>query len=212
MSNSIFLNIVTRSVVLAAVVATFGIYLTPRASAQSTAWTITVDVRSGQEKPNYTVSSVPAGASNCLPANPNPPLSPEHLYICAGDSVYWTLMTNGKKGKLSVYQKDFFIYKATTPTKWFHADEGKQSDGGTTDVNGTKGQEHEYSVAVFDDNSGNSHLYVHDPKIIIGTGVADAVVRKMERICDQKPTESEAVKLCKEVENLIKLLYLGNND
>ena len=210
MSYTLVLGIFKRSIVFAFAITALTVALASNAKALSTTWKIKIDVSSGNEKPSYSVTP-PANTHNCAGANPSPAPSAEYLYICAGDSVQWEVKTKGGNGKLSVYQKDLFLYKGAAQAQWFHAKEG-QSDGGTTDVNTPKGQVHEYSVAVFDDDSANPHLYVHDPKIIIGTGIVDEVVRDMASVCKAKSTESDAknvaTRLCKDVKTLMSLLNL----
>lgn len=167
-----------RFAVLAIAAAAFSVLFISAAEAQAappppppppTTWTITVDVSSGNEKPSYTVSP-PANGHNCAGTNPHPVPSAEYLYICPGDTVQWEVKTKGGNGKLSVYQKDKFLYKGATSTQWFHTKEGQPPDSGTTQGNAAKGTEHEYCIAAFDDDSANPHLFVHDPKIVIGTG------------------------------------------
>src|ERR1700735_2022645 len=154
-------------VMMAMGLAAFGGLFLTSTRAQRTTWTVTITVSGGTEKPVYGFLSNPPGASHCLGTNPKPTPSPENLYICAGDEVLWTPKSDGTKSEMAVYHKDLLLNKNGKKERWFHATE-PNSNGGTPDLNEPKGVEHEYCVAVFDPSNG--HLYIHDPKIIIGTG------------------------------------------
>jgi hypothetical protein len=202
-----------RCLVYSIAVAAFGILLAPCAKTQTT-WKVTVDVESGNDTPAYTVLSIPAGASNCAGQNPTPAPSAENLYICPGDTVEWFLKTKGKKGTITIHQRDGFLTKGGVPTDLFRASEG-HSDGGTSDVNAPP-HVYDYCVAVFDYDPPNSHLYAHDPKVIIGTGSPVELLDGIQRDCRQlltslrdNPTAAEqAKKMCEESQKLKILLHL----
>jgi|SRR5579872_953108 len=206
-----------RFLVYAIAVAGLSSLLATNADANTTR-TILLDVSSGNEKPSYSVSPLPTGVSDCSGTNPIPPPSAEYLYICPGDTVEWKLKTKGTKGRMTVFQKDAFLTRPgdTTTSQWFHASEGN-SDSGTSDVNALSG-EHEYCVAVFDNNGSHSHLYTHDPKIMIGTGGPAPLVTNIQRDCGQLLTaiahdpkvkeeaKKQASEICEEVQKLKNFL------
>jgi len=197
-------------VVFATALAAFGSLSASSAKAQTT-WTITVDVTSGNETPAYKVLSNPTGASDCSGTNPNPLPSHYILYICPNDKVEWKVKTTGKKGWLSIHQKDGFLMRNGVPIYWFHSREGGSADGGQSDaIIPASPLVYEYFVAVFDDNSTQSHLYAHDPKVIIGNGppieLFDAECKKVAASFSDETKAKDARKICEEAERKLNNL------
>ena len=98
-----------------------------------------------------------------------------NVEICQGDTIQWQVHTatppGTKKGHLHIYQGDCILDDGTghgTKTKWFAADEGAYTKGGTTDSSVPTDTTYLYSIAVVDDHDG--HVYAYDPQIVIGTG------------------------------------------
>lgn len=220
-AQSIFGLCWKRFSVYVTAVAAFSLLLVANASANTTR-TILMDVSGGNEKPSYSVSPLPSGVSDCSGTNSIPPPSAEYLYICPGDTVEWKLKTRGKKGRMTVFQKDAFLTRPgdSTTSQWFHASEGS-SDSGTSDVNAGPG-EHEYCVAVFDNNGSLTHLYAHDPKIIIGGTLLEVLIKDLQADCAKLPAaidhdvvvngdkkkllREQTAKACEQVETLRNLL------
>lgn len=151
--------------VLLCLIAVIWVLTTPL--AQATKWTIHVTI-TGPEQLSYTVD--PPNALDCDGSKP----VANQLCIKAGDEVNWDVHTSGGKGWLTVYHKDAFLFKSGVSARYFHAQES-QSDGGASDPKPPFFRKsHEYVVAVFDDEGSNSHLYIDDPKIIVGGSVMAA--------------------------------------
>jgi hypothetical protein len=194
-------------VTLAIAFAVFGGLFVANANAQTT-WTVTIDVKGKKDRPDYHLSSVPAPphAPNCAPPKPKPPADAEHLYVCLGDSINWIANASSAKYTVTVFTEEAILDgppPENAATQWFHG----SSDGTTTLPAGGPIDEHapltthQYSVGVFD--IAANQLYVHDPKIIIGTGYpiqVDTVSKQIQVVKDQviqlanKPNDDDSAK------------------
>jgi hypothetical protein len=186
--------------IVAVALASFGSLFVTSAKAQATTWTVTIDVTSLNKKPVYFIAK---SNGSC----PYAPSHPESLHVCASDKVQWQAKTSGSANLIYIYQEDNILLDASgaalVPT--LQATNGAPV-GGIIDSAASKIGPHEYYIAVFD--GANNRLYIDDPKIIIGTGTLDDVVLKMEKDCDKMPSDSDAKKLCREVQTLMNLLHL----
>jgi hypothetical protein len=128
-----------------------------------TTWIVTINVedKNGKikEDPDYTVERTVIGS--CADS---PSASP--LYICAGDTVRWKVKSNHGNDSLGIVQPDkILLDDHGDPSKRFRAENGAQTTGGATKIT-TPLKSYEYAVTVHDKD--NDHLYIDDPKIIIG--------------------------------------------
>lgn len=204
-----------RFLIYATAIAAFVVLLAFTAKAQTT-WTVTVNVSSGKERPVYTLSSNPSGAPNCAGTNPSPKPSVEYLYVCPHDTVNWVAKASTVAYSLTVYFKQPVLDDGTSsvptpPTQVLHGSNTQPQPAGGPIDNNALPNTYEYSVGVFDPAA--NHLYVHDPKIIIGTGGGPEYLRnQMIGDCDQlkgrvdADAESDAIKLCKEIDRDVKAL------
>jgi hypothetical protein len=176
-------------VTLAIGFAVFGGLFVTNAKAQGTTWTVTIDVNGKKDRPGYSFKSAPLNAPNCVGVNPKPAPDAEHLYVCLGDTINWIATASSAKYTITVFTEEAILDGPdTVATQWFHG----SSDGTTTLPAGGPIDEHaaltrhQYSVGVFD--IAANHLYVHDPKIIIGTGYpiqVDTVGKQIQVVKDQ---------------------------
>jgi hypothetical protein len=200
-------------VTLAIAFAVFGGLFVANANAQTT-WTVQIigtdNPSTAISKPKYGLSrqdlagGVPCKYSNSVPDN---------LKICPTDTVQWVAINqNGSKmahSEMVVYHEHAILLDDNgNPGHGFHASAGDAA-GGAVAPHAAQETPHEYYVVVVD--KAASHTYFDDPKIIIGTGIDD-VVLKMKKDCTGISVESDAntpaQKLCKDVQTLIDLLHL----
>lgn len=198
-----------RIILFAAIPAALGLSLALSTSAQ-TKWTITVNVASGNERPVYKVK--PDDVPDC---NGNQPPNAENLAVCPGDEVDWQLITNASPNEGTVYFHPFPDQQGNTD-QWLHSNGGKIVLKVATNA---KVGTYEYAIGVRD-NGGHKpyHVFVHDPKIMIGTGLENNLLREMEKEVDKMdeicrpPLKSESKAdpqletLCRDVEDLKKRL------
>lgn len=173
----------------------FGFALLRRVQAQppktylQTTWSVDIDFRHGasglNETPIYTFAIVSPPSGGCPYPLPTAPST--DLTICPGDTVQWSVHTNQKKAHLRIFQGNRIFSDSNGKTKRLDANEGQPASG-TTDSNVTPNT-YEYCVAVFDPQE-NNHVYIDDPKIIVGGSLLNA-----NRLVDQ--IEERAVKLGK---------------
>ncbi len=175
-----------------------------------TTWTITVDVTNVTDRPKYSFSSNPANAPNCAGTNPISPSSAEYLYVCPKDIVNWVAKPS-TKATLTIFFKQPLLDDATsnTPTSWHHGKAG-QPAGGMVDKNAFRGIAYEYSIGLYDPDTGN--LYVDDPTIIVGTGGGlEGVLHEIEKDCDQLKLRTgsngaDAREVCRQIDSDVKRL------
>jgi hypothetical protein len=187
--------------------AVFGGLFVSNAKAQ-TIWTVTIDVNGKKDRPDYSFKSVPDKAPNCAPANPKPSVDAEHLYVCKGDSINWIATASSANYAVTVFTEEAILDGPDkVATQWFHG----SSDGTTTLPAGGPIDEHasltthQYSVAVFD--IAAKHLYVHDPKIMIGTGSKAELENQIKRDCKtlidlskRSKGEGKVIRACKQID------------
>jgi hypothetical protein len=150
----------------------------PPTTWTATTWTVLIDVTdkvSGtvKETPGYTYTRTPGSCADS-------PANAFTLYICDGDTVQWKTKTNNNNPsylRIFLVQSNVLDDVYGNATQRFDVTNGLPTTGGQTDptVN-SSGTPYEYCVAVFDKTS--NHLYIHDPKIIIGTGGLEPMFRK----------------------------------
>lgn len=150
----------------AAVVVTFGLFA-PSCSATNVTWRVKITFKaSDPDNPTYSVQKGTTGT--CAYLQPQP-LQGYAFHICAGDTVVWEVVVPGHTGyKLRIFfPRMAFTGPGGGLKKSFDGDETHLAKG-TVGVPADDLDEYSYSVGVIDKESGN--IYVHDPKIIIGTG------------------------------------------
>jgi hypothetical protein len=138
----------------------------PSSSKAQVTWIVTVDFSSEQDIPVYTVSQ--SGSSAC---NYPTPADAYLLRICSGDIVVWKAATKSKKYSLKVlFRRAVLDDKNSNPALLFSGNDANPTQGGKTDskITADDHEEYEYIVSVYD--TMHSKHYLHDPKIIIGTG------------------------------------------
>ena len=132
-----------------------------RAAAAPT-WTITIHETGSGQKPYYTVSP-PARTGKCSdPENPAPTAA--MLTVCPGDTVQWNVAPNAS-ANLLLYTEESCLQDANGASQWF---DSKAPILATVNPHAAAGEQYKYYVSVYDDSS--KHLYVDDPKFIIGGG------------------------------------------
>jgi len=139
--------------------------LFPISTGAQVTWTLTIDFSSEQDKPVYSVSQ--SGTSAC---NYPTPKDAYFLNICAGDSVVWNAKTKSGNYKLKIFfHRPCLDDSSGTLAQWFSGDNAPTT-GGKTDgtINFDPHEEYRYDVAVYD--TSRNKVFVHDPKIIVGTG------------------------------------------
>lgn len=151
-----------------ALAVTLGLFV-PSADASGVTWTVTVNFNvTDTDHPKYTVTKTMPSGSSCSYS------APSHAYIlhiCTGDTVVWQTVTPSQ----GAYTLRLFF-----PVAIFNGPGGglaKSFDGSNTtlatgtvanSITASDDDEYSYSIGVLDNVTGK--LYVHDPKVIIGTG------------------------------------------
>ena len=108
------------------------------------------------------------------------------LQICQGDIVNWEIHTDIKTAHMVISQSDSILADITASSKpRLEADEGTQTSNPGVNANVKPGT-YEYCVAAYDRNDGVKHLYVNDPKIIVGGNLS--LVERVSQLAD-KSTE-----------------------
>jgi hypothetical protein len=182
---------------LAIALAVFGGLFVTNANAQvvpaktePTTWTITIDAttKPSAANPNpklvYTVEreDPPPPAVGCIYDNPDA----RNLEVCPNDIVQWTAKTadaplQKPKNEMFVFHEDAILLDKDGPRHVFHASDGG-SDGATADPKVSSDvTQHEYHVAVIDEL--NHHIYLEDPKIMIGTGSKLGLENRITQDC-----------------------------
>jgi hypothetical protein len=200
-----------RSLFYAIAVATLGIFLVPTVRAATT-WTITIDVHTGKDKPDYSFKyDVYPNCKNLPPAGSQ---DPENLVVCPEDTVYWDFVTVGTHKLLTMHQNQGF--QPSGHDTWFRGDAATKPSV-VIDKN-DHGSTYEYCVAVYDDKGTKHQLYSHDPKIIIGGTLFAARIVELQKefspLLDEISKDSgegekarrKAKKIDEEIEKLKKLL------
>jgi hypothetical protein len=174
----------------------------------ATTWTVTIDVTDSgghvKEDPDYTYTRT----NGSCPGPSTGPADP--LNICAGDTVQWKVVTNSKSDHLRIFQPDAVLLDSgKNRTKRFYAKDGGTTTGGTT-MGGVVPNTYEYCVAAYD--KGNPYLYIHDPKIIIGTGSDEALVKNLaetaQALLERHPENRAIKKIVKDIGDLKNDLHL----
>jgi hypothetical protein len=118
------------------------------------------------------------------------------------------------RNQMIVFFEDDILDKGGSPTHTFHAQDG-MADGGTIDSNNTSADvPYEYVVLVSDNLT--KQVFIHDPKIIIGTGTVYDVLNNAETDCNKLQhrlssdpvAETQAKRLCAQFRKLRELLNL----
>ncbi len=126
-------------------------------------WTVLIDFSQGTDTPVYSVSRTPANGS--CPAWTDP----TSLHICAGDTLLWMSKTPpGRKNQLRIYLHHPFLDDSSgNPVRRLESNSGVAVGGVTSQkIHEDPFEDYSYSIAVHD----GTKLYIHEPKIIIGTG------------------------------------------
>ena len=184
----------------------------------NTTWTVTVSVvvtqGTANDVPTYNISSIPANAPNCAGANPIGDPTQGDIQICPGDAIYWTFVTKGQKGWMTVHQKDGILKDSQSNSEyWFSKQEKDTTNPGGATQTTLPDNIYNYCVAVHDDNGSSTHLYTHDPKIIIGQGRQTVLFNDVKHYCNQLTASftdeiraKEAKKTCEEAEQKLERL------
>jgi hypothetical protein len=145
----------------------FGLLSPSRAAAQ-TIWTLTIDFSKGDDAPSYDVTTSGTSIGGCSYPVPSDGYS---ITICPGDYVVWKAKTPGKKYSLRVYFPLAALNDSSSKlAHWFEGDDANVTTGGQTGVSPDDHVQYQYAVSVYDKGTGHNKLYLHDPRIIIGTG------------------------------------------
>lgn len=195
--------------------AVLGIIFVSSANAQTT-WKITIVANGSKEKPTYKVSPR-ADSSDCAD-DQNPAPTAEILTVCPGDIIVWQSATTepagfATPGRTYIYHEDVFLLDQSKTT--LEALNGKPITA-TVDPKAVAGEQHKYYVAAYDELQ--KRLYLDDPKIIIGTGSEDDLVRGIRKDCQKllsrlknPDAETQGKQLCeavdKDVQKLKDLLH-----
>jgi hypothetical protein len=158
-----------RAIGLISIIVAFGLSVPSRSVA--TTWTVTIDLHTENDKPHYDVAKSDNVCTYPIPSDGY------ILYICRGDTVVWNVKTKTDGDyKLRIFfqhpvlDDDNSVKPALT--KWFDGAKGHLTKGGKVDssVQSDETEEYAYAVSVYDADKPNRVLYLHDPKIIVGTG------------------------------------------
>src|SRR3974390_1025347 len=172
-----------RSMAFVIVAITFGSLFAFTTRANTT-WTVTVDVSKGTDIPTYDIN--PKNTPNCVGSPPAGDPSKGDVQICPGDAIYWTFVTKGKKGWLTVHQNSGVLKDMTSnPIYWFHKKERDTQNPGGTTLSTEPDNIFTYCVAVHDNNGTLTHLYTHDPKIIVGKGSPLQLLNDIQHDCSR---------------------------
>lgn len=155
--------------VLIAVIGAFSVSSPLRVSAQVT-WTVTVafttNVTTGEDHQTYSVSKGTTGVCNYGVPNDGG----YHLRVCKGDKILWVVTTPSGQNWVRIFHQHAILDDTSgNKTHLFQA-QNAAATGGKIDssVKEDDFEEYEYCVAAYDITS--QHLYLHDPRIIVGTG------------------------------------------
>jgi hypothetical protein len=201
-----FRTLGTRCVVFIAVVTVFVILLPYSAKAQSTTWIITVDATGSRPKPVYSVSPTQGGCPYQAIQDP------ENLKVCPGDTIQWQAKSTNKMSEMYLFHEDLIFDQNGTSPQGFQASDDKLTGAAQIKTNPSLKGDHEYYVAVFDKKT--KRVYVHDPKVIIGTGSPVELLEGIQEECDHLVSglannpnaRAQAKAICEEVEKLKNLL------
>lgn len=150
----------------------------------------------------YTVARNPATGGTCNYSVPDD--GGYHLRVCSGDKIYWVVTTPGSQNAVRIFLIHAVLDDANSmPTHLFQAQNAALTGGPVdSNVKPSDFEEYEYSVAAYDIN--NQHLYLHEPRIIIGTGgkgssqeilkVLEGIADRLKRSLEGSSLDTEAVK------------------
>ena len=132
-------------------------------------WVIQITEPSSGTKPEYKIlNPSPLPKLQCPFSLFDPGQGPKTVRVCQGDTVQWSANTPGMQSELYIYHDDpIFDYKGGSP-QGFHASNGDMTDPASIKLGDNLRGSHEYHLALFDKST--NHLYLEDPKIIIGGG------------------------------------------
>jgi hypothetical protein len=208
-----FILLAIRIAVLGGLIATAANAQVAPATTEPTTWTITIDAttKPSAANPNpalgYAVGrqDPPSPAVGCIYDNPDP----RNVKVCPKDMVFWTVKTadaplQKAKNEMFVFHEDAILLDDTGSRHVFHASNGGK-DGAKADPKFSSDvQQHEYHVAVIDEL--NHHVYLEDPKIMIGTGSKLELENKIKRDCKtildrskESKDESPLIRGCKQI-------------
>jgi hypothetical protein len=185
--------------------------LPPESKAQSVAWTVTITADPSSEDPTYMqVLANPLSVPSCVKP---PSLLPTEIWACPGDTVNWQAATP-KNPASKKMQSEMHIHHPTKILRHpgtvnvkhrVRAFDGG-SDGGTIDAQAIAGAKYEYCVSIYDQvyDQKNPHLFIHDPKIVIGgkpvlTGLLDDIQKKVEELQNLVRENANAEKLTQQM-------------
>jgi len=126
-------------------------------------WKVDITFSAGNpDTVSYNISPSPS-KSKC-----NASAGPDVLQICAGDIVNWEIHTDIKTAHMVISQSDSILADIAVSGKpRLEADEGTQTSNPGVKANVQPGS-YEYCVLAYDRYDGVKHVYVNDPKIIVG--------------------------------------------
>lgn len=196
-----------RFLMVVTLLAIFAILLVPRASAQATTWTITIDATGSSSNPGYSVSPTTGGCPFTLKQNP------ENLAVCPGDKIVWQLMSTEKLSELYLYHEDAILLDPNTNSPHgVQASNDNPSLTYTVKSNPSLQGPHKYYVAALDKKT--ARLYVADPKVIIGQGSPIELLDQIQTACkpllgsleDNSKAKDQAKAMCAQVQQIKNLL------
>jgi hypothetical protein len=181
--------------VLAIALTAFGSLFVTGAKAQTTTWTIQLDVTGSGSKPAYSlVAPIPKPAKERCDFTDQTVISTaENLQVCPDDTINWVAKSNGAHIEVFLYHKDAVLFDDEgDPAHGFHAT-NKDTAGGIVSGDVTSDVYYKYYVVVFDkDRSGT---YYDDPKIMIGTGNRQmALAKAIEKKAKQLEAKAEELR------------------
>jgi hypothetical protein len=163
-------------------------------------WVIQLSEPSTGTKPVYQIlSPSPIPKLECQFYLFDPSQGPKTLRVCPGDTVQWVAKTPGMQSELYIYHDDaIFDYNGGSP-QGFDASNGAKSDLVSIKLDSSLQGSHEYHVALFDKST--NHLYLEDPKIIIGGGGSPTqdCEKYLAIFVTDKKSEDRVNKFCRDI-------------
>jgi hypothetical protein len=164
--------------------------LSPFSATAQVNWLVTVTFTTNAttgDHQTYSVTRTPATGGNCPYGVPDD--GGYHLRICQRDTLSWSVVTPSNQNEVRIFHQHAVLDDSSgQKTHLFQAKNSAATSGGQVDGSVTPNdyEEYEYCIAVYDIT--NQHLYLHDPKIIIGTGgklAPSDLVKILERDAEQ---------------------------
>jgi hypothetical protein len=158
-----------RPAIFSVALALLGLF-SPFGVKAQVSWLVTITfTTANKDLPTYSVSRTPPTGGTCPYGVPDD--GGYHLRICKNDTVTWTAATPSNQNSVRIFFEHAVLDANTgAKTHYFQTQNTAATTGGTVDTSVTPDdfEEYPYSIAVYDIQ--NTHLYLHEPKIIIGKG------------------------------------------